>query len=137
MPAGTATLPPTDGNTHVAVAIRSTGSTPVALTLTVDYDAADTFVEVIPPSSASTSLSVTYTPRSTTTGASVSPAGLVTPAPGYSLALTQGGRTLSVSTSCDFPTELQECAGAVTPGEPVHVHIAGPGSQVVLYLAWD
>lgn len=137
MPADTATLPPTDGDTHVAVAIRSTGSTPVALAVTVDYAAADTFVEVIPPRSASTSLRVTYTPRTTTTGATVSPAGLVTPAPGYSLVITQAGRTLSTAAPCDFPTEAQECVGNVTPGQPAQVQLAGTGSQVVLYLAWD
>jgi hypothetical protein len=136
MTSGVATLPPTDGDTHVAFAIKATTAVaPVALTLTVDYAATDTFVEAIPPSSASTSLTLTYTPRTSTTAASVSPAGLVTPAPGYTITISQAGRILSQPAPCDFPTEAQECVGGVTPGELTEVHIAGPGSQVVLYPA--
>jgi hypothetical protein len=138
MPAGSATLPPTDGNTHVAVAIKTTTvSVPVSLTLTVDYSATDTFVEVIPPSGEPTSLTVTYTPLSSTTAATVTPVILVTPAPGYTLTISQAGRPLTAEAPCDSPTELETCVGGVAPGEPAEVHVSGPGSQpVVLSPAW-
>jgi hypothetical protein len=138
MASGNATLPPTNGSFHVAFAVRTVSATASAsLTLTVDYAATDTFVEVIPPSSASTSLTVTFTPRTSTTAASVSPAGLVTPAPGYTLTISQAGRVLDRPAPCDFPTEAQDCVGAVTPGGLTELHIAGPGSQVVVYPAWQ
>jgi hypothetical protein len=134
---GRAMLPPTNGGTHVAFAIKTPSNTaPVTLTLTVSYAAADTFVEVIPPSGPSTSLSVSYTPLSTTTGATVTPAGLVTPAPGYTIAISQAGRLVNHSVSCDFPTELPSCVGPVVPGQLTQLHVAGPGSQVVLYPTW-
>ena len=132
-----ASLPPTDGGTHVAFAVKEvTSSAPVVLTLTVDYAASDTFVEVIPPSTTSTNLTVTYTPESSTTAATVSPAGLVTPAPGYTVAISQAGRIVSNSETCDFPTEADGCVGPVTPGQRIEVHVAGPGSPVVIYPSW-
>lgn len=138
MASGNATLPATNGSFHVAFAVKTiSAASPAALTLTVDYAATDTFVQVIPPSSASTSLTVTYTPRTSTTAASVSPAGLVTPAPGYTIAISQAGKVLTRPAPCDFPTEAPGCVGGVTPGELTDVHISGPGSQVVIYPAWD
>jgi hypothetical protein len=137
MTSGNATLPPTDGGTHVAFAVKAPSSTaPSALTLSIQYVASDGFVEVIPPSNASTSLTVSYTPLSSTTSATVSPAGLVTPAPGYTIVISQDGRVLSQAAPCDFPTEATQCVDGVTPGQLAQVHIAGPGSQVVLYPSW-
>jgi hypothetical protein len=132
-----ATLPATNGGTHVAFAIKTaTSSAPVEVALTVDYAASDTFVEVIPPSATSTNLTVTYTPESSTIDATVSPAGLVTPAPGYTVDISQDGRVVSTLEACDFPTEAGGCMGPVTPGQLIEVHVAGPGSHVVIYPSW-
>jgi len=137
MSGGSATLPPTNGGTHIAFAVKTTvTSAPVELALTVDYSASDTFVEVIPPSAASTSLTISYTPESSTTDATVSPAGLVTPAPGYAVDISQAGRVVSNSEACDFPTEAGGCLGPVAPGQLIEVRVAGPGSQVVIYPSW-
>jgi hypothetical protein len=137
MAGGHATLPPTDGATHIAFAIKAvknTGST--GLSLTMSYAPADGFVEVIPPKGTSTHLSISYTPRSSSTSATVSPAGLVTPAPGYSVNISQMGRRVNHVEPCDFPTEAAECVGPVNPGQPILVHVAGPGSTVVIYPSW-
>ena len=40
-------------------------------------------------------MSVSYTPRSATTGAGATPVNLLTPAPGYSLDIMQNGRALT------------------------------------------
>lgn len=134
---GQAMLPPTDGNTHVAFAVKAvTGRGVIALALTVTYEATDTFVEVIPPSARSTALSFVYTPLSSTTSVTVSPAGLVSSAPGYTVDISQAGGYLSQPEPCDFPTEADGCVGPVNPGQPVDVHIAGPGSNVVIYPSW-
>jgi hypothetical protein len=137
--AGTASLPPTDGATHVAFAIKAqSASAPLsALRLTVDYSATDSFVEVIPPQTTSnTYMTVTVTPRSATVGASLNPINALTPAAGYSLDLMQAGRDLSQVVSCDFPTELTSCFGGVVSGDPVAVQVVGQGSPVVLNLGW-
>jgi hypothetical protein len=138
-PAGTATLPATDGGSHVAFAVKATSASPslTNLDLTVSYVATDSFVEVIPPTSSSHSyLTVSYTPQSTTTGAEATPVNRLTPAPGYSLDLMQDGRTLSEPVPCDFPTELASCFGGVVPGVRVYAQLVGQGSTVVLSLAW-
>lgn len=137
--AGTVSLPPTDGATHVAFAIKAqSASAPLSsLRLTVDYSATDSFVEVIPPQTTSnTYMTVSLTPRSATVAASVNPISALTPAAGYSLDLMQAGRALSQMVSCDFPTELTSCFGGVVPGDPVAVQVVGQGLPVVLNLGW-
>lgn len=137
--AGTVSLPPTDGATHVAFAIKAqSASAPLSsLRLTVDYSATDSFVEVIPPQTTSnTYMTVSLTPRSATVAASVNPISALTPAAGYSLDLMQAGRALSQMVSCDFPTELTSCFGGVVPGDPVAVQVVGQGPPVVLNLGW-
>jgi hypothetical protein len=132
-------LPATDGGTHVAFALKAASASAsfVNLVLTVSYIATDSFVEVIPPTTSSHAyLTVTYTPRSTTTGAEATPVNSLTSAPGYSLDVMQGGRTLSESVPCDFPTELTTCLGGVVPGIRVEAQLVGQGSTVVLSLAW-
>jgi len=136
---GTISLPPTDGTTHVAFAIKAqSASAPLgALRLTVDYSATDSFVEVIPPQTTSnTYMTVSVTPHSATVAASINPINAVTPAAGYSLDLMQAGRALSQIASCDFPTELTSCFGGVVPGGPVAVQVVGQGAPVVLNLGW-
>jgi hypothetical protein len=138
-PSGAATLPATDGGSHVAFALKTTTASAslVNLELTVSYVATDSFVEVIPPTTSShTYLNVSYTPQSTTTGADATPVNLLTPAPGYSLDLMQGGRTLTGSVPCDFPTEFTNCLEGVVPGVRVHAQLVGQGATVVLNLAW-
>jgi hypothetical protein len=138
-PSGAATLPSTDGLTHVAFAIKaaSAGALLSPLDLRVSYSATDSFVEVIPPTTSSqTYLTVMYTPQSTTTAAEAMPVNLVKPAPGYSLDLMQAGRALTGSVPCDFPSELTGCFGGVTPGVPVEAQLVGQGATVVLNLAW-
>ena len=137
--AGSVSLPPTDGATHVAFAIKAqSASAPLSsLRLTVDYSATDSFVEVIPPQTTSnTYMTVSLTPRSATVAASVNPISALTPAAGYSLDLMQAGRALSQMVSCDFPTELTSCFGGVVPGDPVAVQVVGQGPPVVLNLGW-
>jgi hypothetical protein len=136
---GFATLPATDGESHVAFALKalSASSPLINLVLTVSYSATDSFVEVIPPTTSSHSyLTVSYTPQSDTTGAEATPVNLLTPAPGYSLDVMQSGRTLSESVPCDFPTELTSCLGGVVPGVRVDAQLVGQGATVVLSLAW-
>lgn len=137
-PSGNATLPATDGETHVAVAIKDVSPGPLSpLEVSITYDATDSFVEVIPPATSSqTYLSVSYTPNSATTGATETPINLVTPAPGYSLDVMQAGRALNQMVPCDFPTELTSCFGDVTPGRAVSVQLVGHGGPVILNLAW-
>ena len=67
---GVATLPITDGSTHVAFAIRPVSTVgEIPMTVRVDYAAADSFVDIIPPvAGVPTDISITYTPRSRTTG---------------------------------------------------------------------
>jgi hypothetical protein len=65
-PHGSFTLPVTDGNWHVAFAIRTTTKAAVA-NVTVDYQAAETFMMVIPP--ANSDATITFTPHSSTVGA--------------------------------------------------------------------
>jgi hypothetical protein len=137
-PSSPTTLPATDGGTHVAFAIREISAGALSpLELSVNYNATDSFVEVIPPSTTShIYMSVSYTPHSATTEASATPINLLTPAPGYSLDVMQSGRTLTQTVACDFPTEFTSCLGGVTPGEPVAVQLVGQGGPVVLSLAW-
>lgn len=137
-PSGNATLPATTGGFHVAFAIKDVSPGPLGpLAVSVTYDATDSFVEVIPPATSSqTSLTVSYTPRSATTGATATPVNLVTPATGYALDVLQAGRALNQMVACDFPTELDSCFGDVTPGQAVSVQLVGQGGPVVLSLAW-
>jgi hypothetical protein len=137
--AGTFSLPPTDGATHVAFAIKaqSTSAPLSSLRLTVDYSATDSFVEVIPPQTTSnTYMTVSVTPLSATVAASINPIGALTPAAGYSLDLMQAGHNLAQGESCDFPTELTSCFGGDVPGDPVAIQVVGQGSPVVLNLGW-
>jgi hypothetical protein len=137
--AGTVSLPPTDGATHVAFAIKAQSpSAPLSsLRLTVNYSATDSFVEVIPPQTTSnTYMTVSVTPGSGTVAASINPVNALTPAAGYSLDLMQAGRALSQVVSCDFPTELTSCFGGVVPDDPVAVQVVGQGPPVVLNLGW-
>jgi hypothetical protein len=132
-------LPPTDGATHVAFAIKAQSASAAlsSLKLTVYYSATDSFVEVIPPETTSnTYMTVSVTPRSATVAASINPINAFTPAAGYSLDLMQAGRALPQSASCDFPTELTTCFGGIVPGGPVAVQVVGQGSPVVLNLGW-
>lgn len=135
---GTAILPRTDGQTHVAFALRPSAPTgSVRLSVVVDYSATDAFVEVVPPTgTVGTDLTVTYTPRSETTGAVANLVGQVRPAPGYTVAVTQASRALTRLSACDFGSEI-DCVGGVAPSVPVAVRLTGPGSsKVVLYVAW-
>jgi hypothetical protein len=137
-PSAVTTLPATDGATHVAFAIEEVSPGSLSpLEVSVTYSATDSFVEVIPPATTShTYMTVSYTPRSATTGATATPVNLLTPAPGYSLDVMQAGRALTQMVACDFPSELTSCFGGVTPGQPVAVQLVGQGGPVVLNLAW-
>ncbi len=135
-PSANTTLPATDGASHVAFAIKAVSVGPMSpLEVSVNYTAADSFVEVIPPGTSHNYMAVSYTPLSATTGATATPANLLTPAPGYSLDVMQSGRALAQTVPCDFPTEFTACFGGVTPGERVTVQLVGQG-PVVLGLAW-
>jgi hypothetical protein len=140
--AGEATLPQSSGGFHLAFAVRPLDPAAIALvTLNVNYSATDTFVAILPPSAeGNVTMTVTYVPLTSTTGASVSPAGMAdtVQAPGFSVTVTQGGLTLSSPTACDFATEADGCLGGVVPNQPVSVHVGGPGtSKVELALAWQ
>jgi hypothetical protein len=134
---GTATLPSTDGMTHVAFALKPAAPSPaVPLALTISYTPTDSFVEVIPPDDgAQTGLTVTYTPGSGTTGAEATRINSVEPAPGYVVVLSQAGRIVSQPATCDFPAEIP-CVGAVTPGVPISARLSGPAGSIVLSLVW-
>ena len=134
---GAATLPATDGSTHVAFAVKAmTGPAVVPLTLTVNYTPTDSFVEVIPPGGGSlTAMNVTYTPESETTGAQDTPVNSVNPAPRFTLVVSHARRSLTQSAMCDFSSELP-CVGGVTPGEPITARLSGPAGPVVLSVAW-
>jgi len=137
-PSVMATLPATDGETHVAFAIKEISPGPLSpLQVSVTYNATDSFVEVIPPATTSQMyMTVSYTPLSATTGVTATPINLLTPAHGYSLDVMQDGRALTQMELCDFPTELTSCFGGAIPGQPVAVQLVGRGGPVVLNLAW-
>jgi hypothetical protein len=59
----------------------------------------------------------------------------VATAPGYHVVLTQGGRSLTSTAKCDFPTELDRCVAAAA-GDPVVARLTGPRGRVILELAW-
>ncbi len=136
---GSATLPATNGSTRVAFAIRSASNAAnlSSLAVTVAYDAADSFVEVIPPATTShTYLTVTYTPTSTTTAVFAAPVNGLVAAPGYSFDVMQAGRALTQTPTCDFPTDLRSCYGGVTPGVVVSAQLVGQGGPVVFNVGW-
>ena len=137
-PSAITMLPATDGETHVAFAIKENSPGLLSpLEVSVTYNATDSFVEVIPPATTSQIyMTVSYTPLSATTGVTATPINRLTPAPGYSLDVMQAGRALTQMEACDFPTELTSCFGGVTPGQPVAVQLVGRGGPVVLNLAW-
>jgi hypothetical protein len=137
-PSAMTTLPATDGETHVAFAVKEISPGPLSpLEVSVTYNATDSFVELIPPATTSQIyMTVSYAPLSATTGATATPINLLTPAPGYSLDVMEAGRALTQMVPCDFPTELTSCFGGVTPGQPVAVQLVGRGGPVVLNLAW-
>jgi hypothetical protein len=137
-----ATLPPSSGGFHLAFAVRPVDSAAIAsVTLKVNYSATDTFVAILPPSAeANVTMTVTYVPLTSTTKATVSPAGMADTvrAPEFSVAVTQGAVTLISPTACDFATEADSCLGGVVPNQPVSVNVSGPGtSKVELALAWQ
>jgi hypothetical protein len=139
--AGGAALPASDGNSHVAFALRPLEKAfSASLTLTVSYTAADTFVAAIPPTgNGNVDMTVTYVPGSSTTGAVVSPEAMAdtVAAPGFVVTAAQADRTLRSPSACDFPTELSGCIGEVVPGTPLSIHVSGPGTaKVTLSLAW-
>ncbi len=136
---GAATLPATDGNFHVAFALRpiATGVT-ASPEVTVDYTATDSFVEIIPPAgNGGLDLTTTYTPGSSTTAVMVSPPGQVAPAPGFTTSVSQSGVPLTGSGPCDFATELTSCVDGVMPGQPLTVTVTGPPEETAdVSLAW-
>jgi hypothetical protein len=136
---GAATLPATDGNFHVAFALRpiAAGVT-TSPDVTVDYTATDSFVAVLPPVAAGgLDLTTTYTPGSSTTAVKVSPPGQVTPAPGFTTSVSQMGVSLAGSGPCDFATELTSCVDGVMPGQPLNVTVTGPPAETAdISLAW-
>jgi hypothetical protein len=136
-PSGATPLPATDGAAHVSFAIKAaTSAARTRVAVTVDYTAVDSFFEASSPADAPrTDLSVTYEPRSSTTAALATPVDLASPAPGYRVVLTQGGRSLTSAANCDFPTELEGCV-AVTARKPVVVRLTGPRGRVTLEAAW-
>jgi hypothetical protein len=119
---------------HVGFAVRS-DSPQIVARLTIDYAAADSFVEVIPPPH--TDATIVFTPTSATVGAhAYGLPGFRGPA-GIRLTLRQSGRALARTTPCDFPSEI-DCVGDVTSGEPVTVtmHQARERDRTALLLAW-
>lgn len=138
-PTGAATLPAAPGATHVAFAFKaaSPSSTSSPLAVTVAYSAADSFVEVIPSSTATSPLlTASYTPNSTSTAAVATPVHGISLATGYIVLVTQRGQFLTKPVTCDFPTVLTLCLGDVVPGQPVQAQLTGHGGPVVLNLAW-
>jgi hypothetical protein len=140
--AGEATLPPSNGGFHLAFAVRPVDPAAIAaVTLRVNYSATDTFLAILPPSAdGNVIMTVTYVPLTSTTSATVSPAGMAdtVQAPEFTVAVTQGGLTLSSPAACDFATEADGCLGGVVPNQPVSVNVRGPGtSKVELALAWQ
>jgi hypothetical protein len=139
---GEVALPPSSGGFHLAFAVRPIDPAAAAsVTLRVNYTATDTFVAILPSSAeGNVNMTVTYVPETSTTGASVSPAGMAdtVQAPGFIVAVTQGDLTLSNPAACDFATEADTCLGGVVPNQPVSVNASGPGtSKVELALAWE
>jgi len=139
--AGGGALPASDGNSHVAFALRPLEKAfSASVTLTVSYSPADTFVAAIPPAgNGNVDMTVTYVPGSSTTGAVVSPEGRAdtVAAPGFVVTATQADRTLRSPSSCDFATELSSCIGGVVPSTPLSINLSGPGTaKVTLSLAW-
>jgi hypothetical protein len=139
--AGGAALPASDGNSHVAFALRPLEKAfRASVTLTVSYSPTDTFVAIIPPASnGNVDMTVTYVPESSTTRALVTPEGMAdtVAAPGFVVTATQADRTLRSPSSCDFATELRSCIGGVVPSTPLSVKVSGPGTaKVTVSLAW-
>jgi len=138
-PTGAGTLPPAPVATHVAFAVKTVSATapPGPLAVTVTYSAADSFVEVVPPTTTTNPLvTASYTPSSTTTVAVATPVHGIALAPGYFVNVTQGGPPLTQAVHCDFPTVLTLCLGGIAPGQPVQAQLVGHGGPVVLNLAW-
>jgi hypothetical protein len=139
---GAATLPPSTGGFHLAFALRPLApAVNASVTLRVDYSATDTFVAILPPSvEGNINVTVSYVPKTSTTGALVSPAGMADTVltPGIAVAIAQGGPTLGNPAACDFATEVDSCLGGVVPNLPVSVNVSGPGtSKVEIALAWE
>ena len=135
--AGQVSLPPTDGRTHVAFALRATTSQKLSVDLVVSYTAEDSFVGVVAPGRPGTeTVTVSYFPSTSTTGV------LVTSTDGSStpgadpVTVSQAGRGITTPDSCDFPSEF-DCMGPVTPRVAISVRLTPQVSPVLLLLSWD
>jgi hypothetical protein len=136
--AGRGQLPATDGDTHVAFAVRALDAgRGRVVDVFVGYDAKDSFVEIIPPHASLAQGSVTFTPHSATAGAHVYTLPDYGSSPDGAVTMFQHGRYLRTATKCDFGSEI-ECVGGVTPNEPVTVVFGGRTSNgtLALFIAW-
>jgi hypothetical protein len=135
---GRASLPATDGNPHVAFALRALTTRPRSrMTVAVSYSAEDSFVLIVPAAGTARTY-VSFTPQSATAGAHPYLMPGFDVAPGARIAMSQHGRAVRRDSHCDFGSEI-ECFGAVTPNSPVSVILAGNGTSTTrfaTYLSW-
>ncbi|MDP9337105.1 MAG: hypothetical protein M3Q30_27845 [Actinomycetota bacterium] len=133
---GVATLPPTNGYSHVVFALKASGSSR-RIDVSVSYSAADSFVMVTPPRG--TGLDVTFTPRTASVGAHAFVVPGFGPATSAKIVVSQAGVSASaIAGDCNFASEI-ECTAKVAPNAATVVRMTAPSgadSTVALYVAW-
>lgn len=131
------TLPATNGNFHVAFAVRNRSRDDAGVSLRVRYAAVDSFVAVVPPPDSEAT--VRFVAESTTIG--VQPFELPSYAPpnGVRIVVRQGARTLTQTGECNFGSEIERCLQRIVPGRTVTVDLrraTATGDLVGIYLTW-
>ena len=136
---GRVQLPATDGDTHVAFAVRALNARQGPIVdVSVSYEAKDSFVEIVPPEVVTARTSVTFTPHSSTAGAHAYSVPGYGEAPETVISMSQDGRFLRTVAHCDFGSEIG-CDGGVTPNQPVTVLFANTNSargKFAFFVAW-
>jgi hypothetical protein len=132
---GVATLPPTNGYSHVVFALRASASR--RINISVSYSAVDSFVMVTPPRG--TGLDVTFTPRMAFVGAHAFVIPGFGPATSAKIIVSQGGvSAAAIAGDCNFASEI-ECTAKVTPNTATIAGMTAPSEAnltVALYVAW-
>jgi hypothetical protein len=134
---GTA-LPPTNGNAHVAFALRATKEPVANATVSITYTAADRHF-VVAPGSGQPGVVVAFTPaKSDIVGVAVLGPNLGFASSGTSaLAVTQGGATLPpVPATADTHVESEKVV-RVAPGVPVTAALKSSAAAFAMLLEWD
>jgi hypothetical protein len=137
--AGRASVPPTNGGTHIAFAVRLRSDRAVRVDLTVTYAAEDPFVLVVPPTARFSGTAVDFIPRTVTAGANAYLLPGYRPAPTVAVTMKQAGRGIHDPRPCDFPAEI-DCLGRVGANRQTEISMAGRdtgGGRPALYIVWQ